>query len=157
MAKTGINGPGTSGGKNCAKSDSDKLDLPGDKEEPLYEPLSLVASACKPTWFPLCLEAAVTQRKECPCHTVGACGRSFWWARGLALGCASPSEPRPSFLPLSPACTDRERDEAFLGSPRANPSAVGAPRRSLRLSGTQFLSCETETARDYLPSLGERF
>lgn len=99
LAEMGVNGPATSGGKIVPSTTLTSTTPPGDEEEPLYEPVSLVASVCKPTWFPLCPEAAVRQGKECPCHTVGACGRFFWWARGPAPGCASPSEPRPSGLP----------------------------------------------------------
>lgn len=57
--------------KECDRRDYDERSLPGDQAERVYEPASLVASACKPAWFPLCL---VTQGEECPCHTVGACG-----------------------------------------------------------------------------------
>lgn len=152
--------------QKCEKTDSDECSLPGDQQERVYEPVSLVASACKPTWFPLCLEAGVTQGEECPCHTLGACGCFFWWASGLAR-CAlcslvnhkgvSPSEQCPSFLPLSPTCTSWEKDEAFLSSTRANPPDVGALRKSLDFSETQFLSCEMERAHYYLLSLGELF
>lgn len=75
-----------SGKKIPKKRNSDERSLPGAQEEWIYEPVSLVASACKAARFPLCLGTGVTQGEECPCHTVGVCG-SFLVASGLALGC----------------------------------------------------------------------
>lgn len=57
--------------KEFDRRDDDERSLLEDQAERVYEPVSLVASACKPAWFPLCL---VTQGEECPRHTVGACG-----------------------------------------------------------------------------------
>lgn len=109
--------------KECDRRDYDERSLPGDQVERVYEPVSLVASACKAAWFPLCLEAGVTEGEECPCHTVGACG---CFSGGQAVN--HRVSPLQSSAPHScphPQHAQTGRDKAFLGSVRANPPDLG--------------------------------
>lgn len=137
--------------KECDRRDGDERSSPGDPAERVYEPVSLVESACKPAWFPLCLQAGVTRAEECPGHTVGVCGCfSAGQAVNHRVSLLQSSAPHARPHPQQP---QTGRDKAFLGSGRANPPGLGALSKPFGLLGTWFLSCDMERACDPFPSL----